>query len=311
MRAAWIALGLLTLVCAARTYARNLDWLDDLSLWTSAVDVCPESAKAHNNLGRPWQNYPAGCRTRLSSTRRRCALNPTTPSALQPGDALSQRPAGCRKLLPGIKRHCGSTPITPRRHNNLGFALANSGGRWQEAIVQFQAAAAAQSRSGRGARQSGTRAGQFRRHLQEARCRVSSGAKDRSRVRRGPQQLGTRAGQFRRALAGGRCPVSSGAADRSRSRRGAREPGERAFPPARPGCRTPSPSTRRRCGFNPAMRTRTTTWDSRSPTPGVGRRPSPSTKRHCASIPILPRRTSTWETRSPSSPAVAGCHRSV
>src|SRR5580700_6768186 len=39
MRAAWIALGLLCLACAARTYARNPDWLDERTLWTSAEDA--------------------------------------------------------------------------------------------------------------------------------------------------------------------------------------------------------------------------------------------------------------------------------
>jgi hypothetical protein len=58
MRAAWIALGLLCLACAARTYARNSDWLDDRSLWTSAEDVCPGSAKVHNNLGHSLTQLP-------------------------------------------------------------------------------------------------------------------------------------------------------------------------------------------------------------------------------------------------------------
>ena len=34
MRAIWVAMGLLCLACAARTYARNSDWLDDRSLWS-------------------------------------------------------------------------------------------------------------------------------------------------------------------------------------------------------------------------------------------------------------------------------------
>ena len=58
MRAAWIALGILCLACAARTYARNFDWIDERSLWTSAVDVCPESAKTHNNLGNALAQLP-------------------------------------------------------------------------------------------------------------------------------------------------------------------------------------------------------------------------------------------------------------
>jgi hypothetical protein len=57
-RTAWIALGFLCLACAARTYTRNFDWLDERSLWTSAVNVCPESAKAHYNLANKLAQGP-------------------------------------------------------------------------------------------------------------------------------------------------------------------------------------------------------------------------------------------------------------
>jgi tetratricopeptide (TPR) repeat protein len=51
-RAARGAVVLACVACAARTYARNSDWKDELSLWSSAAQVCPESAKAHYNLGK-------------------------------------------------------------------------------------------------------------------------------------------------------------------------------------------------------------------------------------------------------------------
>jgi hypothetical protein len=36
--------------CVARTAVRNRDWLDNVQLWTAAVDVCPQSARAHDSL---------------------------------------------------------------------------------------------------------------------------------------------------------------------------------------------------------------------------------------------------------------------
>jgi hypothetical protein len=45
--AAPAVLGVICLAFAARAYARNFDWLDDLSLWTSEVQVAPASYKAH------------------------------------------------------------------------------------------------------------------------------------------------------------------------------------------------------------------------------------------------------------------------
>ena len=44
------ALALVSVAFAARTYTRNFDWFDDLTLWTSAVKVCPASYKTHTVL---------------------------------------------------------------------------------------------------------------------------------------------------------------------------------------------------------------------------------------------------------------------
>ena len=46
------------LVFTARTYARNFDWRDSIGLWTSAVDVCPGSARPHYNLAKELERIP-------------------------------------------------------------------------------------------------------------------------------------------------------------------------------------------------------------------------------------------------------------
>jgi tetratricopeptide (TPR) repeat protein len=48
--AAPAALALVSVAFAARTYTRNFDWFDDLSLWASAVKACPSSCKPHTFL---------------------------------------------------------------------------------------------------------------------------------------------------------------------------------------------------------------------------------------------------------------------
>src|SRR5207244_3183825 len=58
IRQAWAVTGLVCLALAARTYARNMDWQDERSLWSSAVDVCPESARPHYNLGAALAQIP-------------------------------------------------------------------------------------------------------------------------------------------------------------------------------------------------------------------------------------------------------------
>jgi hypothetical protein len=43
-------LAVLSLALGARTYTRNFDWMDDASLWASAVKVTPDSFKVHSAL---------------------------------------------------------------------------------------------------------------------------------------------------------------------------------------------------------------------------------------------------------------------
>jgi len=52
-RIAPAVLALISVALAIRTYARNIDWLDDQSLWTSATKVCPASYKAHLHVLLP------------------------------------------------------------------------------------------------------------------------------------------------------------------------------------------------------------------------------------------------------------------
>jgi hypothetical protein len=44
------AVAVLIAACGARTWARNPDWTDDVTLWRSAVRAAPASAKAHRAL---------------------------------------------------------------------------------------------------------------------------------------------------------------------------------------------------------------------------------------------------------------------
>src|ERR1035437_59029 len=46
-RMPWAVLGVVCAMFAARTYARNLDWRDEPSLWASAVEAAPDSYMTH------------------------------------------------------------------------------------------------------------------------------------------------------------------------------------------------------------------------------------------------------------------------
>ena len=175
-RAAWIALGFLCLACAARTYARNFDWVDDLSLWTSAVDVCPGSAKAHSNLGNALSRLPGRLPDAIAEFHTALRIDPDYAQAhnnlgtalaqlpgrmpdaiaelqtalrINPnyaeahnnlGTALAQLPGRMPDAIAELRAALRSNPDYAEAHNNLGLALVNSGGSLQEAIVEYEAA---------------------------------------------------------------------------------------------------------------------------------------------------------------------------
>jgi|SRR5271157_4860412 len=141
VRAAPVALACLCLAGGVRTYARNFDWLDERSLWTSAVSVCPGSAKAHYNLGLA---LASGGRFEEAIAEYQAALGiePDLPEAhFSLGNALSRLPF---RLPDAIAEYRAALRIDPRYAqalNNLGLALASSGGL-QEAIAEYRAALA-------------------------------------------------------------------------------------------------------------------------------------------------------------------------
>jgi tetratricopeptide (TPR) repeat protein len=141
MRTAWIALGILCLACAARTYARNFDWLDERSLWTSAVDVCPGSAKAHYNLGHALSKLPGELPDAIVEYQVALRIDPEYATAhLDLGNALSRLPGRLPDAIAEYRAALRIDPAYAEAHNNLGLALANYGGRWPEAIAEYQAA---------------------------------------------------------------------------------------------------------------------------------------------------------------------------
>jgi tetratricopeptide (TPR) repeat protein len=137
----WIALGLLCLACAARTYARNLDWLDDRSLWTSAVNVCPQSAKTHYNLGTALLNVPGQLPGAIAQFQAALRINPDFADAHDNlGQALLQLPGRLPDAMAHFEAALRIDPGLAEAHDNLGSALLQLPGRLPEAIAQFEAA---------------------------------------------------------------------------------------------------------------------------------------------------------------------------
>jgi protein O-mannosyl-transferase len=140
-RAAWVATALLCIAFAARTYARNIDWQDDASLWTRAVEVCPQSAKAHLNLGRVFFDVPGRIPDALAEYETALRIEPDYALAhYNLATALVKIPGRLDNAIAHYRAALRSEPDYPQAHNNLGSALAQIPGGLPEAIAEFRAA---------------------------------------------------------------------------------------------------------------------------------------------------------------------------
>jgi tetratricopeptide (TPR) repeat protein len=141
VRSAWIALGFLCLACAVRTYARNFDWVDDLSLWTSGVEVCPESAKTHNNLGSALAQLPGRLPEAIAQYEAALRISPDSAEVhYNLGTLLMPLPG---RLPDAIAEYQAALRINPNLaavHLNLGNALSRLPGRLPDVIAQYEAA---------------------------------------------------------------------------------------------------------------------------------------------------------------------------
>ena len=176
-RSGWIALGVLCLLGSARTYARNFDWYDELSLWTSGVSACPESAKmrlnlgfalwklpgrlpdaveqfeaavridpdfadAHDNLGYALAKLPGRLPDAIAQFEAALRINPDFVSAhINLGNAFSQLPGRLPDAIAQFEAVVRIDPDFAPGHNMLGIALAKTPGRLPDAVAQFEAAA--------------------------------------------------------------------------------------------------------------------------------------------------------------------------
>ena len=83
--AAPVVLGLIMVALCIRTWKRNLDWRDDITLWTSAVQTVPESFKAHNSLALSlYQSDPTHSNINrvIEEAEKSVAILDTLPDAL-------------------------------------------------------------------------------------------------------------------------------------------------------------------------------------------------------------------------------------
>jgi tetratricopeptide (TPR) repeat protein len=140
-RAVWPATALVCLAFAARTYARNLDWRDGLSLWTATVNAVPESARPHNNLCDALSELPGRQAEAMAQCETALQILPSYADAHYNLARLLARTSG--RLGDAIVEYHAALRLEPdsaEAHAGLGNALLRVPGRVSEAIAEYQAA---------------------------------------------------------------------------------------------------------------------------------------------------------------------------
>ncbi len=141
LRVAWAAVTIASLALAGRTFARNFDWKDELSLWSSAVKAVPGSSKAHYNLAKALESLPGRMPDAIAEYRESLQIDGDHADVHNNlANALSAIPG---RMPEAIAEYQAAMRLQPNRaepHNNLANALANIPGRLPEAIAEYQAA---------------------------------------------------------------------------------------------------------------------------------------------------------------------------
>jgi tetratricopeptide (TPR) repeat protein len=142
----WTALVCICLAFGSRTYARNFDWRDDESLWTSAIQAYPEGARPHNNLGNVLlaRSDLEGAATEFEAALR---IRPDYAEAhYNLGKTLARMPGRLQQAIAEYRAALRDRPdYSPvlhytYAHVSLGNALARLPGGMGEAIEQYEAA---------------------------------------------------------------------------------------------------------------------------------------------------------------------------
>jgi tetratricopeptide (TPR) repeat protein len=140
-RAVLASASLVALVLATLTYARNSDWQDELSLWTSAVNTYPQSARPHNNRGQALSRIPGRSSDAAAEFKAAIQIRPDYALAhYNLGTTSLQTQSHLPEAISEFETAARLAPDLWETHYNLGNAFAGLPNRLPDAIREFEAA---------------------------------------------------------------------------------------------------------------------------------------------------------------------------
>ena len=136
----WAAAAIVCLTLALRTYARNSDWHDETSLWTSVTNVNPDDAVAHLNLGSALLEIPGRVPDAISEYQSALRIYPNYAEAHNNLGAILLQSGRTAEAVAEYQAAVRLDPNYPDAHSNLGGALSRMPGRLNEATAELETA---------------------------------------------------------------------------------------------------------------------------------------------------------------------------
>jgi Flp pilus assembly protein TadD len=136
----WAAAALVCLALGVRTYARNFDWHDEATLWTSATEVNPDDALAHVNLGNALLEIPGRAPDAFREYQRALRIYPNYADAHNNLGAILLESGRADEAVAEYQAAVRLDPDYPDAHSNLGSALSQIPGRLPEAAREMETA---------------------------------------------------------------------------------------------------------------------------------------------------------------------------
>jgi protein O-mannosyl-transferase len=148
-KALWAVTGILCFALGVRTYARNFDWHDEASLWRSVIEVNPDDALAHLNLGSALLEIPSRMPDAIAEYQTAVRIYPNYADAHNNLGAILLQSGRVNEAVAEYRAAVRLDPDYPDAHSNLGSALSRIPGRLPEAIAELETAVRLDPENGR------------------------------------------------------------------------------------------------------------------------------------------------------------------